>query len=440
MTAKAKHSAVRPGAASRAAAAQAVFAVVEKGRSLSQALPQICQSLTARDRGMAQALSYGVIRHLPQLNFMVGQLIQKPLKGELKILHSLLLVGAYQLAYMGSAEHAAISATVDAATVLKRTKQKGLINGVLRELQRQLPELKQQLQQHPNLMHGHPRWLADRITQNYPQQSTEILAANNAQAPMWLRINTQRTNRSDYLALLQQADIAAVQEEFLPSAICLLQPVDVYRLPHFSDGWVSVQDIAAQHAAWLLGAQANERILDCCAAPGGKTAHILEQQPAAQVLALDVDEGRLRRVHENLARLQLEAEVVAADATRVEPWWNGQAFDRILLDAPCSATGVIRRHPDIKWLRRDSDIAELTALQAKILDALWPTLKPGGTLLYATCSILAEENTQQIAAFKNRHSDAIAVATAPNGAVEWQWLPGEQDGDGFFFAKLEKRA
>ncbi|RUO60028.1 16S rRNA (cytosine(967)-C(5))-methyltransferase RsmB [Pseudidiomarina marina] len=429
---------VRPGADSRAVAAQAIFQVIEQGRSLSQALPNLNRQLTPRDKGMAQALAYGTLRHLPALNFMVGALVSKPLKGELKILHSLLLVGAYQLVYMGSAEHAAVSATVDAAVLLKRGKQKGLVNGVLRNLQRQLPQLQQQLNTKPALLHGHPRWLADRLTQHYPTQADAIFKANNDQAPMWLRINSQRTNRAEYLELLREADIEAVADAPLETAIQLVNAVDVQQLPHFQDGWVSVQDIAAQHAAWLLDAQAGERILDCCAAPGGKTAHILEKQPEAQVLAIDADEQRLKRVHENLQRLQLKAEVQTADATHTK-WWDGQLFDRILLDAPCSATGVIRRHPDIKWLRRDSDITELVAIQRQILDALWPTLKPGGTLLYATCSILAEENTLQIEAFKQRHSDAIAVATKPDGAVEWQWLPGDQNGDGFYYAKLEKR-
>ncbi|WP_417666056.1 16S rRNA (cytosine(967)-C(5))-methyltransferase RsmB [Pseudidiomarina sp.] len=430
---------LRPGAESRAVAAQAVFQVIEQGRSLSQALPELNRKLSVRDRGMAQALAYGVLRHLPQLNFFIGALIAKPLKGELKILHSLLLVGAYQLIYMGSAEHAAVSATVDAAILLKRSKQKGLVNGVLRNLQRQLPQLQTQLQQKPALTHGHPRWLADRIQNQYPDKATAIMAANNAQAPMWLRINLQHTNRNSYLALLDEAGIAARADSPLASAICLEQAVDVQSLPHFNDGWVSVQDIAAQHAAWLLDAQAGESVLDCCAAPGGKTAHILEQQPTIKMLAIDSDPQRLQRVHDNLTRLHLEAHVKAADASDVDAWWHGELFDRILLDAPCSATGVIRRHPDIKWLRRDSDIADLARTQQDILDALWPTLKPGGTLLYATCSILAEENTLQIEAFKKRHADAIAVATNPNGAVEWQWLPGDFDGDGFYYAKLEKR-
>lgn len=434
-------SAVRPGAASRAVAAQAVFQVVEQGRSLSQALPALNQHLSARDKGMAQALAYGVLRHLAQLNFIVGGLLAKPLKGELKPLHALLLVGAYQLAYMGSAEHAAVSATVDAATLLKRTKQKGLVNGVLRNIQRQLPQLLQQIQQKPALAHGHPRWLAERIRAAYPQQADAIFAANNEQAPMWLRLNLQKTTRSAYLKLLADAGIETLTEAPLDCAICLAQPVDVNTLPHFSDGWVSVQDIAAQHAASLLAAEANDHVLDCCAAPGGKTAHILEQQPTARVLALDADPKRLERVHENLTRLQLNAEVISADASQPDSWWTGELFDRILLDAPCSATGVIRRHPDIKWLRREDDITELAALQARILDTLWSTLKPGGTLLYATCSILPEENTQQIEAFKQRHTDAIAIATGPHDSVEWQWLPGNAyNGDGFYFATLEKRA
>lgn len=433
--------ALRPGAASRAVAAQAVFQVVEQGRSLSQALPTLSKQLSARDKGMAQALAYGVLRYLPQLNFMIGGLLAKPLKGELKPLHSLLLVGAYQLAYMGSAEHAAVSATVDAAIILKRAKQKGLVNGVLRNVQRQLPSLLKQLENKPALAHGHPRWLAERISAAYPEQAAAIFAANNAQAPMWLRINQQKTSRESYLQLLAEANIAVVDATPLESAICLAQPVDVYTLPHFEDGWVSVQDIAAQHAAWLLQAQANERILDCCAAPGGKTAHVLELQPQARMLAIDVDAKRLERVHDNLTRLQLTAEVKAADAAATASWWDGELFDRILLDAPCSATGVIRRHPDIKWLRRNDDIAELATLQASILDALWPTLKPGGTLLYATCSILPEENSYQIEAFKQRHPDAMAVATGPQGSVEWQWLPGNtHNGDGFYFATLEKRA
>ncbi len=428
----------KPGAGSRAVAAQAVFQVLEQGRSLSQALPQLNQKLSPRDRGMAQALAYGVMRNLPQLNYMVGQLLSKPLKGELLILHSLLLVGAYQLTYMGAASHAAVSATVDAAVKLGRAKQKGLVNGVLRNLQRQQAQLLDDVDAREDLAHGHPRWLADLIQQHYPDQAKTILANNNQQAPMWLRVNARHGDRHWYLPHLEQAEIDTVESSPLSCAIELTEACDVHQLPGFAEGWFAVQDIAAQHAASLLDAQPHERILDCCAAPGGKTAHILEQQPLAEVVALDSDETRLKRVHENLQRLQLDATVVHADAS-TNDWWDGQAFDRILLDAPCSATGVIRRHPDIKWLRRPADINALVELQAKILANLWPMLKPGGTLLYATCSILPAENKQQIEAFKSRHSDALAVATGPNGKQDWQWLPGDHNGDGFYYAKLEKR-
>ncbi len=427
------------GAASRAAAASALFQVLEQQKSLSQVFPSLTDRLESRDRALAQTICYGVLRVLPQLNFIVRQLLSKPLKKDMLILHSLLLVGIYQLLYMRTSDHAAVAATVEAAVLLKQSRQKSLINAILRNVQRQREQLEAQLCDHPELQHNHPRWLAELIQQHYPQRAEQIMLANNQQPPMWLRINEQRVQRADYLALLEAADIAVQQQSPLATAIQLLQPVDVLRLPHFADGWVSVQDIAAQHAAWLLGAEAGEHILDCCAAPGGKTAHILERQPQAQVLAIDADSLRLQRVHDNLQRLQLGAQVICADATDPASWWDGQLFDRILLDAPCSATGVIRRHPDIKWLRRASDIQALVDLQQQILTALWSTLKPGGTLLYATCSIIPAENSKQIQAFLATHADAQAISLGPQGEVDWQWLPGDLAGDGFYYAKLEKQ-
>ncbi|WP_127347300.1 16S rRNA (cytosine(967)-C(5))-methyltransferase RsmB [Pseudidiomarina mangrovi] len=427
------------GAASRAAAALALYQVLEQQKSLSQALPPLTASLEGRDRALTQTICYGVLRVLPQLNFIIRQLLSKPLKKDLLVLHSLLLVGIYQLLYLRTSDHAAVAATVEATVLLKQSRQKSLINAILRNVQRQRDQFEAQLCDHPELQHNHPRWLADLIQQHYPERAEQIFVANNQQPPMWLRINEQRTHRSDYLALLEAADIAVQQESPLPSAIQLMQPVDVQRLPHFADGWVSVQDIAAQHAAWLLGAEAGERILDCCAAPGGKTAHILEHQPLAQVVAIDADASRLQRVHDNLQRLQLQAEVYCADASDPASWWDGQLFDRILLDAPCSATGVIRRHPDIKWLRRATDISALVTLQQQILTALWSTLKPGGTLLYATCSIIPAENAEQIQAFLATHDDAQLISLGMQGGADWQWLPGDLAGDGFYYAKLEKR-
>ncbi len=428
------------GADSRAAAAQALFMVLDQGRSLSQALPLVTGSLSGRDRALCQTLCYGVLRFLPQLNFVISRLLAKPLKKDLSILHSLLLVGTYQLIFLRTSDHAAISATVEAAVLLQRSRQKGLINGVLRNVQRQREQLEAALASHDELQHNHPRWLADRIRSHYgADQANAIFSANNQQAPMWLRINEQRTDRAQYLARLAEADIGYHEESPLSSAIQLIHPVDVQRLPGFAEGMVSVQDLAAQHAAWLLSVGAGERVLDCCAAPGGKTAHILERQPDCELVALDSDATRLQRVHDNLQRLQLTAEVINGDAMQPDSWWNGERFDRILLDAPCSATGVIRRHPDIKWLRRSEDIAALAQVQADILDTMWSLLKPGGTLLYATCSILPAENSEQIAAFMNRHDDARQVAVAPTGSPDWQWLPGEHAGDGFYYAKLEKR-
>ncbi|MDX1706465.1 16S rRNA (cytosine(967)-C(5))-methyltransferase RsmB [Pseudidiomarina sp.] len=428
------------GAASRAAAAQALFMVLEQGRSLSQALPTVTSSLSGRDRALCQTLCYGVLRFLPQLNFVISRLLAKPLKKDLAILHSLLLVGTYQLIFLRTSDHAAISATVEAAVLLQRSRQKGLVNGVLRNVQRQREQLEAALASHDELQHNHPRWLADKIRDHFGSaQAAAIFSANNQQAPMWLRINEQRTDRAEYLALLAETDIGYHAESPLSSAIQLIHPVDVQRLPGFADGMVSVQDLAAQHAAWLLDARAGERILDSCSAPGGKTAHILERQPDCQLVAVDSDAKRLERVHDNLQRLHLYAEVINGDAMHPDAWWNGEPFDRILLDAPCSATGVIRRHPDIKWLRRSQDIPVLAQLQSDILDTMWSLLKPGGTLLYATCSILPAENSEQIAAFLTRHDDALQVSVAPSGTPDWQWLPGEQGGDGFYYAKLEKR-
>lgn len=429
------------GAGSRAAAALVIADVLEHGRSVNQALPLHSKDLEPRDRAHVQALAFGVLRNLPLLNAAVSEFLDKPLKKDLVILHHLLLVGAYQLLLVSTSDHAAVAATVEATVTLRKRRQKGLVNAVLRNLQRQRAQLLPKLQQRQDLEHAHPRWLADSIAAAYPQRATEIFAANNQQAPMWLRVNLQQTTVEAFLGALRAFDpelVDATSMVSLPSAIKLNHAVDVRQLPGFELGWFSVQDIAAQHAAPLLAAQPNERVLDCCAAPGGKTAHLLELAPQAQVTALDIEAQRLERVYENLTRLQLSAKVICGDAAAPEQWWDGELFDKVLLDAPCSATGVIRRHPDIKWLRRASDINALVQLQAKILDALWSLIRPGGRLVYATCSILPQENQQQMEAFVARHADALPQPTDPSGAFGWQRLPGEQDGDGFYYAIVDK--
>jgi len=428
------------GAASRAAAATALFQVLEKGESLSTALPNATATLSASDKRLASAISYGVLRVLPTLNKLVGAKLQQPLKGKLKILHYLLLVGAYQLYCQRIKDHAAVSATVEAAAVLKKRNNKALVNGVLRQLLREAPEandnFERQLPEDNN--QNHPRWLVQQLENDHGDKTEVILRENNQHPPMWLRVNERQFSRDDYLRQLQDEGIEAVADSQARNAIKLLTPCSVDKLPGFHEGAVSVQDRSAQLAADYLNVDASHRVLDCCAAPGGKLLHLLERHTFDYpVQAVELDANRIERIKENLTRQQLFAEVHCADAADTSAWWDGKPFDRILLDAPCSATGVIRRHPDIKWLRRQSDISELAELQGKILRALWETLAPAGELLYATCSILRDENQTQVEAFLKQHSDATLIPIEANRDM-LQILPGEADGDGFFYARLKK--
>ncbi|WP_298719833.1 16S rRNA (cytosine(967)-C(5))-methyltransferase RsmB [uncultured Oceanisphaera sp.] len=426
----------------RAAAANILHQVLNKGQSLSTLLPRYQQEVAAKDRALLQELCFGTLRWYSRLDAIAKQLLDKPLKGKYQPVHSLLLVGIYQLLYTRIPAHAALAETVNACKLLKADPFKGMVNGVLRNVQRQQDELTAKVDALPQLRLAHPNWLVKRLQKAYPEQWQDILEANNQHPPMWIRINQSHHSREDYLTLLQQNGQEAESDNLADSALRLARPVDVATLPGFELGHSSVQDAAAQMAAQLLDAAPGETVLDACAAPGGKTAHILERQPAlAQLVAVDMDGERLKRVHQNLERIGLQATVIQGDAAQPADWWQGEAFDRILLDAPCSATGVIRRHPDIKWLRRPDDIAQLAALQAQILDALWQQLKPGGTLLYATCSILPDENSAQIQAFLQRTPNARHQPLHPDESVEqpgWQLLPGAEQRDGFYYAKLSK--
>ena len=427
----------------RAIAAKVLNQVVEKGQSLSQALPAIQQDLSPKDKALVQMLCYGVLRTLPRLDFFCRSLMKKPLTGKQRDLHFLILVGIYQLLYTRIPSHAAVGETVNGAKALKKPALKGMINGVLRSFLREQESLIAQADQQPALQYCHPSWLVKRLQAAYGEEkAAQIMTENNQQAPMWLRVNARFHDREQYLALLTEQDKNADVAEFNDNALCLENACDVYQLPGFAEGWVSVQDGAAQLAAHYLDAQANDLVLDACSAPGGKTVHTLELQPKLkQMVAVDFDEKRLLRVRENLQRLNLEATVIHGDAAQPDDWWSGEQFDRILCDAPCSATGVIRRHPDIRWLRRDSDISELVLLQKNILHALWKKLKPGGVLLYATCSILPDENDLQINDFLETTSDAslIPLSAQYNGQVTArQILPNEQKMDGFYYAKLQK--
>jgi len=422
----------------RSMAAQAVEQVVEKGQSLSNVLPALQQKVGDKDKALLQELCFGVLRSLSQLEWMIKQLMERPMTGKQRTVHYLIMVGFYQLLYTRIPPHAALAETVEGAVVIKRQQLKGLINGVLRQFQRRQEELLNEFAQ-TELRYLHPSWLVKRIRDAYPQQWESILEANNQRPPMWLRVNRNFNTRDAWLALLAEAGLNGFPHPDYPDAVRLETPTSVLALPGFEQGWVTVQDASAQGCVSYLQPQNGEQILDLCCAPGGKTTHILEVAPQADVMAVDVDEKRLSRVYDNLKRLGMKATVKQGDGRHPAQWCGEQQFDRILLDAPCSATGVIRRHPDIKWLRRDRDIIELAQLQAEILNATWLHLKTGGTLVYATCSILPEENQQQIAAFLARTPDAVLSETGTSEQPGRQNLPGAEEGDGFFYAKLIKK-
>ncbi|EOB6679856.1 16S rRNA (cytosine(967)-C(5))-methyltransferase RsmB [Vibrio vulnificus] len=423
----------------RAAAANVLYQVVDRGNSLSTALPEAQQSIRPRDHALLQEICYGALRYLPRLESIAGKLMDKPLKGKQRVFHHLILVGLYQLGHMRIPAHAAVGETVEGAQALKGPRLRGLINAVLRNYQREQQALDEFSISHNAGKYVHPSWLLKILQDAYPEQWQTIVEANNNKAPMWLRVNHAHHDRDEYLQLLKNANIDSTLHSEAMDAIKLAAPYDVHSLPGFEQGWVSVQDAAAQLSFNYLQPKDGELILDCCAAPGGKTAHILERVSAREVVALDCDEQRLKRVTENLKRLNLQAKVICGDARNPEQWWQGEQFDRILLDAPCSATGVIRRHPDIKWLRRAEDIAALAELQSEIFDAMWAQLKPGGTLVYATCSITPMENVEQVKAFLARTPEAQLIGSERENPGR-QILPGEEDMDGFYYAVLVKQA
>ena len=429
----------------RLAAAKALAAVLNGKASLNSSLPTQLDKVEDRDRGFTQDLAFGTARWQPRLSALAAKLLQKPFKAADADVEALLLVGLYQLLYTRVPAHAAIGETVGCAEKLKKPWAKALLNAVLRRAQRESEALLAELEHDPVVRTAHPRWLQKSLKAFWPEQWEGICAANNAHPPMILRVNRRHHCRDAYLQLLTDAGIAAKPCVYSTDGIVLEAAADVRSLPGFAEGWISVQDEAAQLAADLLDLAPGQRVLDACCAPGGKTCHILEvQKDLAGVVAVDLEAKRLVRVRENLARLGLSAELIAADGRDTATWWDGKPFQRILLDAPCSATGVIRRHPDIKLTRQPDDIAALAVLQGELLDALWPTLEVGGILLYATCSTLPTENTEVIAAFLERTPGAreLDLATAagikqPHGR---QLLAQQGGHDGFYYAKLIKIA
>ena len=429
----------------RLAAAKALAAVLNGKASLNSSLPTQMDKVEDRDRGFTQDLAFGTARWQPRLSALAAKLLQKPFKAADADVEALLLVGLYQLLYTRVPAHAAIGETVGCADKLKKPWAKALLNAVLRRAQRESEALLAELEHDPVVRTAHPRWLQKSLKAFWPEQWEAICAANNAHPPMILRVNRRHHSRDAYLQLLTDAGIAATPCVYSIDGIVLEAAADVRSLPGFAEGWISVQDEAAQLAADLLDLAPGQRVLDACCAPGGKTCHILEvEKDLAGVVAVDQEAKRLVRVRENLARLGLSAELIAADGRDTATWWDGKPFQRILLDAPCSATGVIRRHPDIKLTRQPDDIAALAVLQGELLDALWPTLEVGGILLYATCSTLPTENTEVIEAFLARTSGARELDLATTAGIKQphgrQLLAQEGGHDGFYYAKLIKIA
>lgn len=415
----------------RTSAAKILQSVIYKGESLSAALAD-------NESPMVSDLCYGSLRWHEPLSALINELLSKELKKKDKGIECLIRVGLYQIIYQSTPDHAAVGETVSALKGLKKPWAKNLVNAVLRNYLREQESLQKEIQKRQVVKYAFPQWLIHEIKQAWPENWEKILEQSNQRAPMTLRVNLTRQTRDEYLQKLNDAGIQANLLSGVKTAIVLDKPSNVYDLPSFEKGAASVQDGAAQLASILLDCQDNMSVLDACAAPGGKTGHILESAKNLNVLAIDNSEIRLERVTQNLQRLNLKADVVVADVLDTELYAKDKMFDRILLDAPCSATGVIRRHPDIKVLRRKSDIAELQSLQSKMLDALWEKLKPEGILLYATCSILPQENEQQVQAFLKRHDDVdIIVIEGAQGSGR-QVFPGENTMDGFYFVKLKK--
>jgi 16S rRNA (cytosine967-C5)-methyltransferase len=424
-------------------AAVANLQAVLDGRSLDAVLAAAPAATDDRDRALAAELSYGVCRWYFRLDALIGRLLQRPLKARDRDLHLLLLVGAYQLLYSRIPPHAAVATAVDACRGLGKGWAGGLVNGVLRRLQREQDALAATVDQDAALRHALPPWLYQVIVDAWPAQAGEILGALQQRPPMTLRVDLRRISLAEYAARLAQAGLAARPHPAVASAVTLDEPVPVDRLPGFAEGLASVQDAGAQLAVALLDPRPGERVLDACAAPGGKTLALAQHAPGIELTALDIDPGRLERVAQNLARGAVQARILAGDAASpAGAAWADAPYQRILADVPCSATGVLRRHPDIRLLRRAADIDALVERQAAILDALWGLLAPGGRLLYVTCSLLPRENAEQIDAFLQRHPEAEVVAlpaaagTAAGKGV--QLLPGIDDTDGFFYAALTR--
>ncbi len=416
---------------------------VTNGQSLADCLPlQLTKLSDTRDRAFVQAICYSVCRYYSRLDAVLSHLLTKPMNAKDSDVHALLLVGLCQLMEMHTAPHAAVSETVNAVAALKKPWARGLVNAVLREYLRRKDQMSEMIDDDVEAKFAHPIWWIIAIRKAWKTEWEQILLANNEHPPFSLRVNTKYNSVEKYLELLQQAGMPAHKIANTAEGVILTTPVAVEALPGFGAGHVTVQDGAAQLAASFMQLKPNLRVLDACSAPGGKLTHILELEPTTQVVAVEKDKSRLAPIQENLSRLQQQAKVICADAADISQWWDNQPFDRILLDAPCSASGVIRRHPDIKLLRQPTDLVALQKEQYKLLKTLWQTLAPNGILVYATCSVLPEENHLNIEKFLAEHADAIEEKISLAGSIEMphgiQILPGVNEMDGFYYAVIRK--
>jgi 16S rRNA (cytosine967-C5)-methyltransferase len=429
----------------RLVAAQVLAEVLTSGRHLDQALDMFINKGTAdrREQGLIRELCYGVMRWYYRYDYLLALWLSRPLKARDNDIRALILCGLYQLEFLRVPDHAAVDATVEAANSLHKPWARGFINAVLRRFQREAGNLDALLAASPQAHYAHPDWLIQRLQEQWPQHWQQIIASNNQRPPLHLRVNLRRTDRNTYLQELHRIGIGAEPSELSAAGVCLLSPLDVNALPGFSEGLVTVQDCGAQLAAPLLDIGPHMRVLDACAAPGGKTGHIGEIAPdGVDLVAVESAPERVELLQNSKDRLGFNAKVIHSDIIRRDNWWDGNLFDRILLDVPCSATGVIRRHPDIKVLRTPEQVVKLTELQHQLLEAVWPVLKPGGKLLYVTCSLLDEEGDRQIEKFIRVMPDAgIHPIQADWGmpAACGRWLvPGADDTDGFYYAALSK--
>jgi 16S rRNA (cytosine967-C5)-methyltransferase len=433
----------------RSVAAYAVARVLREGVTLDAALQSALSAAPAALRAPVRSLCFGAVRGYYRHEAVLGRLLSQPVRSLDFLVRALLSIALFELEDARTPQYAVVDAAVQTAKATDAARAGGLINAVLRRYLRERKSLDADIARSPATRHAAPQWLAERLRTDWPVRWTQLLAAGDTQAPMWLRVNSGRSTTQAYLERLREAGIAARAEPRVAHAVVLESPRDVDQLPGFAEGVVSVQDLGAQCVAFPLQLDAGQRVLDACAAPGGKTALMAERQPhLAKLTAVDIDPNRLQRVRENLERGDLRAEIVLGDAARPELWWDGVPFDRILLDVPCSALGVIRRHPDIRLRRSPGEIAKMPILQARLLAAAWRLLAGGGRLVYATCTLTHSENREIVGAFLEQAADARVVSVDDwtgwpgfGEADEFgrQILPGEAGADGFYYAALTKR-